>query len=940
MAYKSTKDNIPPGFMLRHTLRGHEDAICRIAWSPNGRILASPSKDKSIRLWDVETGTQLRTLIGHTKIVYSVAWSPDGKMLASGSEDRTIRLWDAQTGQPLQTLIGHTDFVYSVAWSPDGKVLASGSADQTIRLWDAQTGQPLRTLIGHTDFVYSVAWSPDGKVLASSSHDQTIRLWDTQIGQPLRTLIGHTDFVYSVAWSPDGKVLASSSHDQTIRLWDTQIGQPIQILEVQIKFVNNISFSHDGRLMASKSDDETVRIWRVDTWETVGILPEATSGSLITGLAFHPTAPILATLGEEDTVIRIWDLDIATLLGIAPTIRSVHYTNAKVVLVGDSGVGKSGLGLVLAGQPFVPTDSTHGRNVWTFDSCQVTLANNRQENRETLLWDLAGQSGYRLVHQLHLNDVAVALLVFDSRSETDPFAGVDYWLRALHMAWRVQGDSAIPMKKFLVAARTDRGGKSISRERVDALLQAWAIDGYFETSAKEGLNIAELAEAIKKAIHWNTLPKVTSTELFQRLKAFLVAEKEAGRLLSTSQGLYRALLKAEKDLADSEKLFAQFETCIGRVVSQGLIRRLSFGNLVLLQPELLDAYASALVNAVRDEPDGFGNILEEKVRACEFAMPTYMRIADKEQEKLLLIAMVEDMLRYEIASREQGDDGAYLVFPSQSTRTNPALHNPEGKTVIFRFEGPIQNIYATLAVRLSHSGLFVKKDLWKNGATYTTRMGGIYGLFLENIAEGLAELTLFFEQGAREEISFHFEEYVAVHLQRRALPGTIQRRRIFVCPDCGTSLNDLMVTRRRERGFNWVNCPICDRKVWLLDREERLTRTPDSLVSEMDRAADIQRDRSAAASVLQGKIATGDFDVFLCHNNKDKPAVKEVGEKLKEQGILPWLDEWELPPGRPWHRLLEKQIGKIKAAAVFVGKGEVGPWQQVEVEAFLREFVN
>jgi len=219
-------------------------------------------------------------------------------------------------------------------------------------------------------------------------------------------------------------------------------------------------------------------------------------------------------------------------------------------------------------------------------------------------------------------------------------------------------------------------------------------------------------------------------------------------------------------------------------------------------------------------------------------------------------------------------------------------------------------------------------------------MGGVYGLFLENIAEGLAELTLFFEQGAREETIFHFEEYVAVHLQRRALPGTIQRRRIFVCSECGTPLDDLAVTRRRQRGINWMTCGVCDVKVSLLDREERLAGTPDSLVSEMDRAADSQRDRSAAASVLQGKIATGDFDVFLCHNNKDKPAVKEVGEKLKEQGILPWLDEWELPPGRPWLPLVEQQIGKIKSAAVFVSKNDMGPWQRQELYALLNEFVN
>jgi GTPase SAR1 family protein len=936
----SDQDDFPPGLRLRHLLRGHSAVIGRLSWSPNGQVLASSSDDRTIRLWDARTGEHLHTLTGHSSLVYSVAWSPNGQMLASSSDDRTIRLWDARTGEHLHTLTGHSEMVRSVAWSPDGQMLVSGSGDKTTRLWDARTGEHFRTFTDLSDTIFSVIWSPDGKYIASGCADATVQVWNVKDGTTFLTFREHASGVYCVAWSPDGRVLAASSADKTIRLWSVQTNQQVYVLEGHTSTVTSISFSSDGHLLASKSHDGTVRIWHVDTLETVAILEEPSSGFRSPGLAFQPNALILATLGENDRVIRIWHIDVPTLLRTASATSSAHYTNAKVVLVGDSGVGKSGLGLVLTGQPFVPTESTHGRNVWTFDSYQAELDNKRKENRETWLWDLAGQPGYRLIHQLHLNDVAVALLVFDSRSETDPFAGVDHWVRALRMAQWVQGDSAIPMKKFLVAARTDRSGKSVSRERIDALLQAWRIDGYFETSAKEGQNIADLEEAIKNAIDWNTLPKVTSTELFQRIKAFLVTEKEARRLLSTSQDLYRVLLISEKDLIDSENLYAQFETCIGRIESQGLIQRLSFGNLVLLQPELLDAYASALVNAVRDEPDGLGSILEEKVRTCDFAMPGDERIAVREQEKLLLIAMVEDMLRYEIALREQGDDGAYLVFPSQSTRTNPDLPNPEGKSVIFRFEGPIQNIYATLAVRLSHSGLFVKKNLWKNAATYTTKMGGIYGLFLDNIAEGRAELTLFFEQGAREEIGFHFEEYVAVHLQRRALPGTIQRRRIFVCPGCNTPLDDLAVTRRRERGIDWMTCGVCDAKVSLLDREERLAATPVSLVSEMDRLADTQRDRSANASVLQGKIATEDFDVFLCHNGEDKAAVKKIGEQLKERGILPWLDDWELRPGLPWQPLLEQQIKQIKSAAVFVGKNGRGPWQDMELYAFLRKFTK
>ncbi len=137
-----------------------------------------------------------------------------------------------------------------------------------------------------------------------------------------------------------------------------------------------------------------------------------------------------------------------------------------------------------------------------------------------------------------------------------------------------------------------------------------------------------------------------------------------------------------------------------------------------------------------------------------------------------------------------------------------------------------------------------------------------------------------------------------------------------------------------------IKCNVCEAAISLLDRQERLTTEPSSLVQAMDRNADQQRDRETARVQLDGKIATNDFDVFLCHHSEDKPAVKEIGERLKERGILPWLDEWELRPGLPWQRALGKQIKQIKSAAVFVGKNGRGPWQDLELEAFLRQFVK
>lgn len=939
----------PLGFSLLRELK-HVQALNRIAWSPDGSLLAAPSSGQAIYLWDTQTWQRSCRLIGHTGIVYTVAWSPDGNVVASGSSDATVRLWNKKSAQCFKILKGHTRAVYSVAWSPNGTTLASCSSDGIIYLWNIQTGEQRQLTFSESpEPVYTVSWSPNEMVLASSSSDQVI-LWDVDQGKPLRILRPSSMLpsaarqIYSVAWSSDGSFLASGSADCTIRLWDSSSGREIRILESHTGVLTSLSFSMDNRLLASKSRDKTVRIWRTDTWREVTALAESIGfNTRHAGLAFHPSDPLLATLGEQDNVVRIWALDIKKVLDSTPDTTSIYYTNAKIALVGDSGVGKSALGLALTGKPFTPTESTHGRKVLPFSKQEVELSDGRKEIHEALVWDLAGQPGYRLIHQLHLSEISIALIVFDSRNETDPFAGIHHWVNALRVAQRVQGASAPKIKKFLIAARMDRSGTSVSDARLQNLMRDLNIDKCFAISAKEHLGIEQLKEEIEQAIQWSRLPKVTSTDLFQRIKDFLLAEKNTGRLLSTVDDLYRAFLKFDGVLGETEDLQAQFVTCIRLLEAKGLIRHFNFGNLVLLQPEWLDTYASALVDAARDEPDGLGSIREEKALAGDFPVPQDERITDEQQEKLLLIALVKDLLHYEIALREQGNDEPYLVFLFQSTRENLdllGLHERE-KAVIFYFKGPVLNIYATLAVRLSHSDMFIKKDLWRNAITYTTRLGGTYGLFLNNTGQGSAELILFFDEQAREETCFYFEEFVKAHLQRRALSETIQRRRIFVCPECKTPVTDLQASRRRSRGYDSLKCNVCDDvEISLLDWEAQLSITSHSIVSKMNEAANQQRDHETAQSVLQGKIATNDYDVFLCHNAKDKPEVRKIGEQLKEHGILPWLDEWELRPGLPWQRVLEQQIECIKTAAVFIGKDGIGPWQHQELDTFLREFVR
>ena len=616
-----------------------------------------------------------------------------------------------------------------------------------------------------------------------------------------------------------------------------------------------------------------------------------------------------------------------------------RYSNAKVMLLGDTGVGKSGLGLVLSGQPYQPTDSTHGRRIWTFDTQEVEVPGVGSQTREVLLWDLAGQPGYRLVHQLHLNEVAVALVVFDSRSETDPFAGVKHWVRALSQARRLEGTIAVPLRAYLVAARADRGGVAVTRERIQAMIDDLGLDGFFETSAKEDWQVTELADAIREGIAWDSLPIVSSSALFDSIKRFLLEEKQQGRVLSTADDLFRSFQRRQPGGASHDKLRASFDSCIGRLESRDLIRRLHFGGLVLLQPELLDSYASAMVQAAKEEPDGLGFIREDDALAGRFRLPAEERVSGPAQEKLLLIATIEELLRYEIALKEITDQGVDLVFPSQFTRERPGAPDIPGRQVTFTFDGPLHSVYATLAVRLAHSTLFRRQSMWQNAATYTAIVGGSCGIHLLELEEGRGEMALFYDEQASGVVRLQFETYVAEHLQLRALPGTITRRRIRSCPNCGYALPDDLIRRRLDRGMTTIRCPDCDGSVIPLLDEESSARA-EVAVTKMNQSADEGRDRGVAATRLRGKIETSDFDVFLCYNSRDKSQVMAIGERLKERGVLPWLDIWEIRPGIRWQKELQKNIKSVKSAAVFIGPRGAGPWQELEVESLLQEIAR
>jgi WD40 repeat protein len=239
-----------------------------IVFAPTTSIVRNIFKDQ-IPQWipllpkvDSEWNACLQTLEGHSDSVTSVAFSRDSKHLASASYDKTVKIWDANTGACLQTLEGHSRWVRSVAFSRDGKHLASASHDHTVKIWDANTGACLQTLAGHSNSVTSVAFSRNGKHLASASDDKTVKIWDANTGACLQTLKGHSDLVRSVAFSRDGKHLASASDDWTVKIWDANTGACLKTINVGRTLIN-ISFDITGSYLYTEIGTINLDMWTV-----------------------------------------------------------------------------------------------------------------------------------------------------------------------------------------------------------------------------------------------------------------------------------------------------------------------------------------------------------------------------------------------------------------------------------------------------------------------------------------------------------------------------------------------------------------------------------------------------------------------------------------------------------------------------------------------------
>jgi|GEM_PF-2028177 len=304
-------------FELIKELTDHKDSVHSVVFSPDGRLMASGSADSNVKLWDADSGKQIKAIMRHPYPILCVSFSPDSNILAAGSEGGTITLWDVNYKERIKTLKDHEDRVWSVRFSPDGTLLASGSADNTIRLWDMGSGKEVKRFTGHTDSVYSLFFSPGGETLVSGSADGTVRIWDIDSGENVLTLEESTGAVNSVAFSPDGKALASGSENGTIRLWDVGSGKEVRTFESRHKGaigVNDcLSFSSDGKALASGSSDTKILVWDVSSGSMINELKAHTAA--VNSIAFSPDGARMVSSGAEG-VAKLWKIRVIESLDV------------------------------------------------------------------------------------------------------------------------------------------------------------------------------------------------------------------------------------------------------------------------------------------------------------------------------------------------------------------------------------------------------------------------------------------------------------------------------------------------------------------------------------------------------------------------------------------------------------------------------------------------
>jgi small GTP-binding protein len=912
------------GDLLR-SLEGRQDSEKCIAFSQDGRRLASGSSDNAIKLWDVTSGNLLRLLEGHQKSVRCIVFSPNERWLASGSSDYAVKLWDISSGGMLRSLEGHQGSVQCADFSPDGQWLASGSDDNLIKLWDATSGDLLRSLGGHQGSVQCAIFSPDGRWLASGSDDYTIKLWDAKSGELLRSLKGHQGSVQCVTFSPDGRWLASGSSDYTVKLWDIASGVPFRSLEGHQKSVQCVAFTPDGRWLASGSGDNIIKLWEVETGAESWSYRQFSPAYYLLATVFRPRASIaesfeknLTSLGKTDIIVTAVEYASKAILSPDP---STIYINAKVVLIGESKVGKSCLAQRMATGEYNELGTTHGMRTWEVSPEQLdpAAAAPQYEDRKIFIWDLGGQQEYRLVHQLFLPETQLAMILFDPTRGSAAYNDVREWNMRLKKQTNRQNTLQKTIK-LLVGTKLDAGDELVDRSEISQLLSECEFVGYFPTSAKTPRGLTELGKAVFDQICWEDLSKTTRPWLFQLIRETIKQAQGKGEVIMYYSELEKLVRASAEKASNVDFDHQSVNTVIKQLASQGQIvdtHLSSSGRVLVLQIGFISIYAGTLILAARDNQNGVPALEEELVFSGRVPLPLIKpeERVDPLREKVVLECTVQLLLDRGLCFKH----GRMLIFPTEFKHHETAKveHTTRTVTTSYDFTGAIDNIWASLVTQLAMCGEsktgFGRIRLSKNHAEFEKPGQGVCGLSKIDHQNGAAHLDLMFSDEVSQETSLLFMGFVDEHLKKEGVQ--IKEDRKLVCAN-GHPLDEKAVKTRVANGKTDIVCQICELRVLIGQGVAEALASPQQLVVLKTRIEEVKKQEIADV-----KSGFKPDEVFISYSHKDENLRQELDVHLKvlqRQNIISVWHDRMITAGAEWKGEIDRRLETARVILLLI----------------------
>jgi small GTP-binding protein len=795
-----------------------------VAWAPDGRRLVSAHSDV-VQVWDAFQQKEIRVIAVHaSETIAAVAWS-SSNLIAIGLEQGDLHIVEPSTEWIKGVFEGHIDSINTVAWAPTGNLLTTGSNDGTVRVWNGRTGKCTRTFEALAEVVNAVSWSPGSNVVAwgtSGANGASLQMYSVETGKP--TAAFEVGPITSLAWSTVRPLLACGSQNGSIHLIHVDDGREAAILEGHTGGILELSFSSAGDLLASLSDDQSVRLWKPlngdgTAWAEAGRMQVASVDERSSCLAFHPTLPILAVSGQNTHTLQIWEIDSSALQNTPTSAKIIYDTSAKVVLVGESNVGKSSLAMRISEGRYPDAHehgTTHGLRLWSVDSEHLDASVTRVDGhrQRVIFWDMGGQEEYRLVHQLFLHDAVLALVLFDPTRGNTAFEEVEAWNIRLERQLRGRN-----VTKLLVGAKLDEGSRLVNRVVIDQLIQRCEFVGYFETSALTGRGVQELCQAMNRALDWKSLASTNRPEVFQYIRDLVDHRRSQGDITLTVRDLESAVRDSRPEIYEEGVV----GTVADQLGQQGLVvgTRLTSGEQVLvLRIEEIETYAGALILLARNNPRGIPAIEERDLAVPELPLPGVKHRLPRYHEVMILECVAELLIEHGICIRHDG----LLVFPSlfNPVENEGSDRLPHSVSLYYDFTGAIDNIYASLIARLTLASEFGTSRLWAGRAEFDAPSKGVCGIRQVKRKTGLAHLDIYFAEDTDQTRRDLFIRFVEDHLRRSGIQ--VSEHQAIQCRECEYVIQEELVQENISRGQKDVMCPRCRTLTLISDGVDEIRR--------------------------------------------------------------------------------------------------------------------